>query len=67
MQNNAGLRRICKRSDQPEIERLENNDARLILRRHDRVQTESQELQPWIAVFSHVLRMHVIRVNLLHP
>ena len=32
--NAAGLRRICKRSDQPKnIERLENNDARLILRR----------------------------------
>ena len=31
--NPAGLRRICKRSDQPKIERLENNDARLILRR----------------------------------
>ena len=25
--------RICKRSDQPKIERLENNDARLLLRR----------------------------------
>ena len=32
-ENNAGLRRICKRSDQPKIKRLENNDARLILRR----------------------------------
>ena len=31
---NAGcLRKICKRSDQPKIERLVNNDARLILRR----------------------------------
>ena len=35
---------------------IENNDARLILRkiltgqRHDRVQTESQQLQPWTAV-----------------
>ena len=30
---NAGcLRKICKRSDQPKIERLVNNDARLILR-----------------------------------
>ena len=44
------LRRICKRSDQPKIERLVNNDARLIIRRnlngattrHDRVQAESQ-------------------------
>ena len=47
-ENAASLRRICKRSDQPKIERLVNNDARLILResltgqRHDRVQTESQ-------------------------
>ena len=32
-ENATGLRRICKRSDQPKIERLENNDARLILRR----------------------------------
>ena len=32
-ENAAGLRRICKRSDQPKIERLVNNDARLILRR----------------------------------
>ena len=31
-ENAAGIRRICKRSDQPIIERLENNDARLILR-----------------------------------
>ena len=29
-ENAAGLHRICKRSDQPKIE---NNDARLILRR----------------------------------
>ena len=29
----ACLRRICKRSDQPKIEKLVNNDARLILRR----------------------------------
>ena len=32
-ENAACLRRICKRSDQPKIERLVNNDARLILRR----------------------------------
>ena len=31
-ENAACLRRICKRSDQPKIERLVNNDARLILR-----------------------------------
>ena len=31
-ENAACLRRICKRSDQPEIERIANNDARLILR-----------------------------------
>ena len=30
-ENAACLRRICKRSDQPKIERLVNNDARLIL------------------------------------
>ena len=42
------LRRICKRSDRPKIERLVNNVARLKLREsltgqwHDRVQTESQ-------------------------
>ena len=29
----TGLRRICKRSEQPKIGRLENNDARLILRK----------------------------------
>ena len=53
----ACLRRICKRSHQPKIERLVNNDARLILRRklnggNDmiEVQTENQELQPWTAV-----------------
>ena len=55
-ENAACLRRICKRSDQSKIERLENNDARLILRRkltgqrHDRVQTERQELQAWTAI-----------------
>ena len=32
-ENAAGLSRICKRSERPKIERLENNDARLILRR----------------------------------
>ena len=32
-ENAACLRRICKRSDQPKIERLVNSDARLILRR----------------------------------
>ena len=32
-ENAAGIRRICKRSDQPKIERLENNGPRLILRR----------------------------------
>ena len=32
-ENAACLRRICKRSDQPKIDRLVNNDARLILRR----------------------------------
>ena len=31
-ENAVGLRRICKRSDQPKMERLVNNDARLILR-----------------------------------
>ena len=31
-ENAACLRRICKRSDQPKIERLVNNYARLILR-----------------------------------
>ena len=31
-ENAACQRRICKRSDQPKIERLINNDARLILR-----------------------------------
>ena len=31
-ENAACLRRICKRSDQSKIERLVNNDARLILR-----------------------------------
>ena len=45
-ENAPCLRRICKRSDQPKIERIVHNDARLILRgkrqRHDRVQTESQ-------------------------
>ena len=30
--NAAGLRRICKRSDQPKIERLENKDASRLLR-----------------------------------
>ena len=32
-ENAACLRRIFKRSDQPKIERIANNDARLILRR----------------------------------
>ena len=32
-ENAACIRRICKRSDQQKIERLVNNDARLILRR----------------------------------
>ena len=29
-ENAAGLRRLCKRSDQPKIERIANNDAKLI-------------------------------------
>ena len=32
-ENAACLRRICKRSDQLKIERIANNDARLILRK----------------------------------
>ena len=32
-ENAAYLRRICKRSDQRKIERVANNDARLILSR----------------------------------
>ena len=32
-ENAARKRRICKRSDQPKIDRIANNDARLILRR----------------------------------
>ena len=32
-ENATGLRRICKKSDQPKIERPENNDVRLVLRR----------------------------------
>ena len=35
-ENAAGLRRKCKRSDQPKIERLGNN-ARLILRKRLKV------------------------------
>ena len=31
-ENAARKRRICKRSDQPKIDRIANNDARLILR-----------------------------------
>ena len=43
--NAADLRRICNRSEQPKIETLENNVARLIL--HRKLDgTESQELQP---------------------
>ena len=32
-ENAACLRKVCKRSDQPKIDRVVNNDARLILRR----------------------------------
>ena len=32
-ENAACERRICKRSDQPKIDRIANNDARLILRK----------------------------------
>ena len=32
-ENAACIRRICKRPDKPKIERIINNDARLILRR----------------------------------
>ena len=32
-ENAACIRRICKKSDQPKIERLVDNDAGLILRR----------------------------------
>ena len=32
-ENAACKRRICKRSDQPKIDRIANNDARLILRK----------------------------------
>ena len=45
-ENAAGIRRICKRSDQPIIERLENNDARLILRS----KLNGRERQPWTSV-----------------
>ena len=30
-ENAACIRRICKRSDQPKVERITNNDARMIL------------------------------------
>ena len=53
-ENAASSQGICKRSDQPKIERLENNGKATIHyvesltgQRHDRVQTESQ---PWTAV-----------------
>ena len=55
-ENTAGLRKICNRSDQPKIERLVNNAARLIHveslmgQRHDRVKIERQKLLPWTAV-----------------
>ena len=32
-ENAACKRRMCKRSDQPKIDRIGNNDARLILRK----------------------------------
>ena len=60
----ACLRRICKRSDQRKIERVINNDAgwyyveSLTGQRYDRVQTESQELQPWTAVWAFLQRMY---------
>ena len=32
-ENAASERRICKRSDQPKLDKIANNDARLILRK----------------------------------
>ena len=56
--NAAGISRICKRSDQPQIEI--NYEATLTTmstenvmgQQHDRFQTESEELQPWTAVLT---------------
>ena len=55
-ENASCLRRNCKRSDQPKIERTANMDARLILSKklngatHEKPQTESHKLQLWTAV-----------------
>ena len=54
----ADIPRICKRSDQPQIEI--NYEATLTTmstenvmgQQHIRFQTESQELQPWTAVLT---------------
>ena len=42
-ENAACKRRMCKRSDQPNVKSLTGQ-------RHYRVQTESQQLQPWTAI-----------------
>ena len=46
-ENAACIRRICKRPDQPKIERLVNNDARVILQKKLNATIESK-LKPRI-------------------
>ena len=43
-ENAACLRRICERSDQPKVERIANNDARLILSKKLNGATRSKQL-----------------------
>ena len=54
----AGLRRICKKSDQQRIERLVNNAARLILRK--KLNGESARCNKLIEVFSWSTDIHIL-------
>ena len=51
-------RRICKRSDQPKIDRIANNDARLILRK--KLNGESARCNKLIEVFSWSTDIHIL-------
>ena len=75
-ENAACLRRICKRSDQPKIERIANNDARLIPRSLDlglgilqnRQQSEGHPVIPFSCKWCHqMIRDKVSASKLAFP
>ena len=64
-ENAACIRRICKRPDQPKIERLVNNDARLILQKKKLNETIESNLKPRIEGIQFGLYRVVAPLNFL--